>query len=76
MKRNPSCEALSISRATCVTHAAAVAVNLEFSVSVNGKQVCAPLGELSRMHCGQGNWQVRFPLRYGSEDCSEGTSMA
>jgi len=44
MKREPSCEALSISRATCMTPAAAVAVNLEFSVSVNGKQVFVPAG--------------------------------
>jgi len=44
MKRDPSCEALSISRATCMTLAAAAAVNLGFSVSVNGKQVFVPLG--------------------------------
>lgn len=44
MKRDPSCEALSISRATCMTPAAATAVNLGFSVSVNGKQVFVPLG--------------------------------
>ncbi len=44
MKRDPSCEALSLSRATCMTPAAATAVNLGFSVSVNGKQVFVPLG--------------------------------
>jgi hypothetical protein len=44
MKRDPSCEALSISRATCMTPVAAAAVNLGFSVSVNGKQVFVPLG--------------------------------
>jgi hypothetical protein len=71
MKRDPSCEALSISRATCMTPAATVAVNLGFTVSVNDKQVFVPLGELSRMHCGQ----MRFPLRYGSEDCSEGACV-
>ena len=43
-KRDPSCEALSVSRATCMTPAAAAAVNLGFSVSVNGKQVFVPLG--------------------------------
>jgi hypothetical protein len=43
-KRDPSCEALSISRATCMTPAAEAAVNLGFSVSVNGKQVFVPLG--------------------------------
>jgi hypothetical protein len=44
MKRDPSCEALSISRATCMTPAATVAVNLGFTVSVNDKQVFVPLG--------------------------------
>lgn len=43
-ERDPSCEALSLSRATCMAPAGVVAVNLEFPVWVNGRQVFVPLG--------------------------------
>jgi hypothetical protein len=65
MKRDPSCETLSISRATCMTFAAAAAVNLGFSVSVNGKQVFVPLrGTLSdALHSGQQFGEIPATLR-------------
>lgn len=44
MEQNPSCEALSLPGVFCLTPPAEVALNLEFPVSVNRKQVFVPLG--------------------------------
>lgn len=76
MKRDPSCEALSISRATCMTLAAAAAVNLGFSVSVNGKQVFVPLGGTLSNALQPGQQEGEIPATLGIRRLFQGRLRA
>ena len=76
MTRDPSCKLISIPNLTCVDPPPDVAVNLEFPVSVNGKQVFVPLVGPSSLHSCQGNAAARSSPHCVSKDCSKGTCVA
>jgi hypothetical protein len=64
MKRDASCETLSVPHATCMNIPAGVAVNLEFSVRVQDKQVFVPLeGTLSNILPGKLKIEIPATLR-------------
>ena len=65
MEQNPSCAALSMPGLTCVMPAPQVAVNMEFAISANRRQVFVPLGgSLSNiLQSGRGVTEIPPALR-------------